>query len=141
MEVKTEDEEEATDNSDDGPKAKKPKIFSEEKQKMLQTEKVCGIGLKLCTGCNYNHFFFQMNQIRNKHHINVHGSNPPDPIETFPQLVNDYSIPQQIVDNLIACGYKEPTPIQMQAIPIMASVSLISCKINFVLSEFNKLNC
>lgn len=52
MEVKTEDEEEATDNSDDGPKAKKPKIFSEEKQKMLQTEKVCGIGLKLCTGGN-----------------------------------------------------------------------------------------
>lgn len=65
-----------------------------------------------------------MNHIRNKHHINVHGSNPPDPIETFDQLVNDYVISQKIVNNLMTCGYKEPTPIQMQAIPIMCSVSI-----------------
>lgn len=71
---------------------------------------------------NFNEL--QVNHIRNKHHINVHGANPPDPIETFGQLVNEYSIPQQIVNNLITCGYKEPTPIQMQAIPIMSSVSI-----------------
>lgn len=65
-----------------------------------------------------------MNHIRNEHHINVHGSNPPDPIETFDQLVNDCGISQKIVNNLITCGYKEPTPIQMQAIPIMCSVSI-----------------
>lgn len=65
----------------------------------------------------------QVNHIRNIHHINVHGANPPDPIETFGQLVNEYGIPQQIVNNLSSCGYKEPTPIQMQAIPIMSSVS------------------
>lgn len=65
-----------------------------------------------------------MNHIRNKHHINVHGTNPPDPIENFSQLCSDYAISQAIVDNLIACGYKEPTPIQMQAVPIMASVSV-----------------
>lgn len=65
-----------------------------------------------------------MNHIRNKHHINVHGPNASDPIETFHQLVNDYAIPQQIVNNLISCGYEEPTPIQMQAIPIMCSVSV-----------------
>lgn len=69
-------------------------------------------------------FCLQVNHIRNKYHINVHGTNTPDPIETFDQLIDDCGIPQQIVNNLISCGYKEPTPIQMQAIPIMTSVSL-----------------
>lgn len=67
-------------------------------------------------------FPFQVNHLRNLHHINVHGSSPPDPIETFDELVNACSIPQQIVSNLVVCGYNEPTPIQMQAIPIMAAV-------------------
>lgn len=57
----------------------------------------------------------------------MHGTNPPDLVETFEQLVNDCSIPQQIVNNLISSGYKEPTPIQMQAIPIMGSVSKQYC--------------
>lgn len=64
-----------------------------------------------------------MNHLRKIHRINVHGSSPPDPFETFDELVNNCSFPQQIVTNLIACGYNEPTPIQMQAIPIMAAVS------------------
>lgn len=61
--------------------------------------------------------------MRNIHHINVHGDNPPDPIETFDQLVQNNAVPQQIITNLNACGYKEPTPIQRQAIPMMANVS------------------
>lgn len=71
-------------------------------------------------------FYFylaQVNHIRNKHCINVHGKQPPDPIENFDQLLTEYGVPQQIVNNLISCGYQSPTPIQMQAIPIMASVS------------------
>lgn len=75
---------------------------------------------------------FQVNHIRNKHHINVHGASPPDLIETFDQLINDCGIPQQIVNNLISCGYKEPTPIQMQAIPIMTSVSLLASSFGFI---------
>lgn len=54
----------------------------------------------------------------------MHGDNPADPIETFGQLVGDHAVPQQIVNNLLACGYNEPTPIQRQAIPITASVSI-----------------
>lgn len=54
----------------------------------------------------------------------MHGSNPADPVESFEQLVNECAIPQQIVNNLISFGFKEPTPIQMQAIPIMSSVSI-----------------
>ncbi|XP_031628090.1 probable ATP-dependent RNA helicase DDX52 [Contarinia nasturtii] len=106
-EIKVEDEiaEETTTPTN---AVKKEKIFSEEKQKMLHVEKV--------------------NHIRNKYHINVHGTNPADPVETFDELINDCAIPRQIVNNLISCGYKEPTPIQMQAIPIMSSgKSLMAC--------------
>lgn len=65
-----------------------------------------------------------MNHLRNKHHINVHGDNPAEPIEAFGQLVDEHAVPQQVVNNFLACGYNEPTPIQRQAIPIMATVSI-----------------
>ena len=64
----------------------------------------------------------QINELRNKHHINVTGSDIPALVETFEELVNDYEIPQQVVDNLSGCGYTTPTPVQMQAIPLMAKV-------------------
>lgn len=86
----------------------KIKVFSEEKQKMLHQE-------------NINH-------IRNKHHINVVEANPPDPVETFGQLQSEYQISNQLIDNLIGCGYNSPTAIQMQAIPIMTNGnSVIGC--------------
>lgn len=69
-----------------------------------------------------------VNHIRNVHHINVHGSHPEDPIETFDEMVSTCAIPQQIVNNITASGYDKPTPIQMQAIPILAAVS--SSRIN-----------
>lgn len=68
-------------------------------------------------------FRFQVNELRNKHHINVTGHGVPALAENFDDLVKDYEIPQQIVDNLAGCGYATPTPVQMQAIPIMAKVS------------------
>lgn len=118
-EIKIEDESvEANTNT-----KKKDKQFSEEKQKMLQTEKVWKMRSLFAQTKSLTTELFQVNHIRNKLHINVHGASPPDPIETFDQLINDCGIPQQIVNNLISCGYKEPTPIQMQAIPIMTSVS------------------
>lgn len=83
-------------------KKKAKKIFSEEKQKLLREEKV--------------------NELRNKNHVNVSGHNVPALVETFQELVDEHDIPQQIVDNLHGCGYTTPTPVQMQAIPIMAKV-------------------
>lgn len=65
---------------------------------------------------------FQINHLRNKYHIHVKGSNPPDPLETFDEMKTKYGIDSQVFDNLFSCGYNVPTPIQMQAIPIMASV-------------------
>lgn len=48
----------------------------------------------------------------------------PALVETFQELVHEHDIPQQIIDNLHGCGYTQPTPVQMQAIPIMAQVRL-----------------
>ncbi|KAG4079111.1 hypothetical protein HA402_001082 [Bradysia odoriphaga] len=70
----------------------------------------------------------KINHLRNKYHIHVKGSNPPDPLETFDEMKTKYSIDSQVFDNLFGCGYNVPTPIQMQAIPIMASGrSLMAC--------------
>ena len=63
--------------------------------------------------------------MRNKYHINVNGNDVVEPIETFDQLFEKYKdIPQQLKTNLLSYGFAEPTPIQMQSIPIMLSVSL-----------------
>lgn len=77
--------------------------FSEDKKKLLHTERV--------------------NHVRNVNHIIVHGPQPEDPVETFDEMVSQCAVPQLIANNLIATGYDKPTPIQMQAIPIMAAVS------------------
>lgn len=126
--IKVEDEDQGESSDTVSSKKKKEKVFSEEKQKLLHTEKVSDSNSSENIESNsfilHPSFHIQINHIRNIHHINVHGPNTPNPIETFEQLVNDCAIPQQIVNNLISCGYKEPTPIQMQAIPIMCSVSI-----------------
>ena len=50
------------------------------------------------------------------------GNNVPAPVETFQELTNRYNVSQTIINNLTSSGYTEPTPIQMQAIPIMLQV-------------------
>jgi ATP-dependent RNA helicase DDX52/ROK1 len=61
---------------------------------------------------------------RKQHGIHVQGSDIPAPISDFLQLETRFNIPNYMVKNLTGpapscCGYTEPTPIQMQAIPIM----------------------
>lgn len=58
------------------------------------------------------------------------GSNPPDALETFDEMKTKYGINSQVFDNLFSCGYNIPTPIQMQAIPIMASVCVRKFHLN-----------
>lgn len=84
--------------------------------------------------CNFLNDHLQVNHLRNTHHIIVHGDNPPDPIESFEQLTQEHAVPQQVVNNLIACGYKEPTPIQRQAITMMANVS--SSRAQYLLAKW-----
>ncbi|CAB4040536.1 probable ATP-dependent RNA helicase DDX52 isoform X2, partial [Paramuricea clavata] len=61
----------------------------------------------------------KVNAFRNKHHIYVNGSDIPDPIECFTDLDTQYSLPHYILNNVLESGYAQPTPIQMQAIPLL----------------------
>ncbi|KAL6098626.1 ddx52 [Pungitius sinensis] len=61
----------------------------------------------------------KVNRIRSQHHINVHGCDVPDPVCTFEDLQAEYSLNPRILQNLKDAGLTSPTPVQMQAIPLM----------------------
>ncbi|KFZ54321.1 putative ATP-dependent RNA helicase DDX52, partial [Podiceps cristatus] len=61
----------------------------------------------------------KINRFRNKHKINIQGTDLPDPVATFDQLQKEYKIHPKILENIQAAGFQVPTPIQMQAIPVM----------------------
>uniref|UniRef100_A0A8V5HDC7 Probable ATP-dependent RNA helicase DDX52 n=1 Tax=Melopsittacus undulatus TaxID=13146 RepID=A0A8V5HDC7_MELUD len=61
----------------------------------------------------------KINRFRNQHKISVQGTDLPDPIATFDQLQKEYKIHPKIMENIQAAGFQVPTPIQMQAIPVM----------------------
>ena len=65
---------------------------------------------------------FQANAFRNSHRIYVRGSDIPDAMESFQVLDSSYSLPPYILKNVVSMGYSEPTPIQMQVIPLMLQV-------------------
>ncbi|KAJ8679555.1 hypothetical protein QAD02_015342 [Eretmocerus hayati] len=88
----------AVDGSVIRPKKKK-KILTQDKKLKLDQEKI--------------------NQFRNQNHISVTGSHVPIPIESFQDLASAYDIGNDILQNMKKCGYDEPTPIQMQALPVM----------------------
>lgn len=70
-------------------------------------------------------FVFQINRFRNQHKINIQGTDLPDPIATFEQLQKEYKIHPKIMENIQAAGFQVPTPIQMQAIPVMLHVGFL----------------
>ena len=74
-------------------------------------------------------------------HINVNGNDIPDPIESFEQLrpvtespdaknslAQDYTqqIPKKIFENLLGYKFEKPSPVQMQAIPVLLNVKSTS---------------
>ena len=61
-----------------------------------------------------------MNCIRRANHIHVHGTDVPDPIVAFEEA--EFNLHPSILANLKAIGFTEPTPIQIQAIPVMMQV-------------------
>ncbi|KAJ1648230.1 RNA-dependent ATPase rok1 [Coemansia erecta] len=52
------------------------------------------------------------------HRIKVTGSDVPHPIKTFEMLCKEHRYQPFVLRNLQKFGFKQPTPIQMQAIPI-----------------------
>ncbi|XP_067350939.1 probable ATP-dependent RNA helicase DDX52 isoform X2 [Channa argus] len=61
----------------------------------------------------------KVNRFRSQHRINVHGFDLPDPVCTFEDLRSEYSLNPRVLQNLKEAGLTSPTPIQMQAIPLM----------------------
>lgn len=52
----------------------------------------------------------------------MHGTDIPDPISTFEELQKEYDLDPRIIQNIKAAGFQTPTPIQMQAVPLMMHV-------------------
>lgn len=65
----------------------------------------------------------QVNAFRNANRIYVSGPDIPDAVESFEQLFSSYSLPSYLARNVAAVGYTSPTPIQMQAVPLLLQVS------------------
>ncbi|XP_035482825.1 probable ATP-dependent RNA helicase DDX52 [Scophthalmus maximus] len=61
----------------------------------------------------------KVNRVRSQHRINVHGCDVPDPVCTFEELQSEYRLHPRALQNLKDAGLNSPTPIQMQAIPLM----------------------
>ncbi|XP_043077581.1 probable ATP-dependent RNA helicase DDX52 [Puntigrus tetrazona] len=61
----------------------------------------------------------KVNRIRRQNRINVHGTDIPDPISTFEEMQKEYDVDPRIIENIKAAGFQTPTPIQIQAIPLM----------------------
>lgn len=64
----------------------------------------------------------KINQFRNTHKIHVSGSDIPDPVDNWSKLVGEkYSLSPRLLEAITADdhGYSSPTPIQMQAIPLL----------------------
>lgn len=59
--------------------------------------------------------------LRKKHGIHVSGHNVPSPLQSFQDLSSRYSCKPYLLQNLTELGFKEPTPIQRQAIPVLLS--------------------
>ncbi|GCC24620.1 hypothetical protein chiPu_0003022 [Chiloscyllium punctatum] len=61
----------------------------------------------------------KINRLRRKHRIHVDGTDIPEPVATFEQLLQEYNVHPKIIQNIQEAGFQSPTPIQMQAIPVM----------------------
>ncbi|KAG4928277.1 hypothetical protein JHK82_053962 [Glycine max] len=56
-------------------------------------------------------------KFRKQHNIHVSGYNVPTPLQSFDELKSRYNCPSYLLRNLKELGFREPTPIQRQAIP------------------------
>ncbi|KAL5701652.1 RNA helicase [Ranunculus cassubicifolius] len=59
--------------------------------------------------------------LRKKHGIHISGHNVPSPLKSFEDLSSRYGCKSFLLRNLAELGFKEPTPIQRQAIPVLLS--------------------
>lgn len=61
----------------------------------------------------------EISKIRKNHNINVKGAvEKIKPIESFDELFQRYSLHHQLQENIKNFKYSEPTPVQMQILPL-----------------------
>ncbi|KAF9998885.1 RNA-dependent ATPase rok1 [Entomortierella chlamydospora] len=61
----------------------------------------------------------QLALFRNHLKIKVYGTDIPNPFRSFEGLGKQYQVEPYLQRNILASGFKKPTPIQMQAIPVI----------------------
>ncbi|KAG0253002.1 RNA-dependent ATPase rok1 [Mortierella polycephala] len=61
----------------------------------------------------------QLSLFRSHLKIRVYGTDIPNPFKSFEGLAKQYQLEPYLQRNILASGFKRPTPIQMQAIPII----------------------
>ena len=60
-----------------------------------------------------------LNKLRRKHGIKVEGEGCPEPLFSFPQMIKYFNNSKSLNQTVKACDYTKPTPVQMQAMPII----------------------
>jgi ATP-dependent RNA helicase DDX52/ROK1 len=69
----------------------------------------------------------EKNEVRKKFKIHVTGTNSPGPLSSFGDL-SEFGAPEYLISNIEEFEYKVPTPVQMQAIPIILKKrDLLAC--------------
>ncbi|XP_060651296.1 DEAD box protein 52 homolog [Drosophila nasuta] len=69
----------------------------------------------------------QVQAIRKENGITVLGKDVPAPISTFDEL-QQYKLLPRLKENLLSFGFEQPTPIQMQALPVLLkNRALMAC--------------
>ncbi|XP_034656286.1 probable ATP-dependent RNA helicase DDX52 [Drosophila subobscura] len=61
----------------------------------------------------------QANAARKQHSITALGKNIPAPVLSFDDLIRDYKLLPRLQQNVLSYGFSQPTPIQMQALPVL----------------------
>ena len=60
----------------------------------------------------------KVNHFRNIHRIHIKGDDIPDPVDSWDKLRENYGVTEDLL-NILKSQYEKPTPVQMQAIPMM----------------------
>jgi ATP-dependent RNA helicase DDX52/ROK1 len=69
----------------------------------------------------------QRDEVRKKFRIHVTGTHSPGPLSSFHEL-SELGAPEYLISNIDEFEYKTPTPVQMQAIPIiLRKRDLLAC--------------
>jgi hypothetical protein len=70
-----------------------------------------------------------------RHRVTAKGKDIPKPIEGFNDLKEQYTIPPQVMSNLLQYGFSSPTGIQAHGIPVFLEV------VTRLLSLYRHLEC